>query len=206
MNAARALALLRGLGVPLFTTVDASAALRGTVASASKTLARLGSVGLVIAVSRGVWALDPNVDPFLLPDLLTAPALSYVSLQTALYRHGAIEQIPAAIYVVTLGRPLRRRTALGTFSMHRIPPELFGGFELTSSGTKLATVEKALVDVAYLSGSRGRLFASLPELELPREFDRATARHWIARIPNARMRRSAEMRFDAWVRLATRRQ
>ena len=57
---------------------------------------------------------------------------------------------------------------------------------LPDSGIKIATPEKALVDFLYLSPTRGRLFAALPELELPRGFRRAEARRWVARIPSTR--------------------
>ena len=43
------------------------------------------------------------------------------------------------------------------------PVVLYGGFEETAAGVKLASVEKALFDLAYLSGGRSRLFTSLPE-------------------------------------------
>ena len=65
---------------------------------------------------------------------------------------------------VSLARTQTIRSSVGTFSFHHVTPELFGGFERTSAGTPLATPEKALFDVAYLSGVRSRLFASLPEL------------------------------------------
>jgi hypothetical protein len=59
---------------------------------------------------------------------------------------------------------------------------------LQDSGIKIATPEKALVDFLYLSPTRSRLFAALPEVELPRGFRRAEARRWVARIPSARRR------------------
>jgi len=71
----------------------------------------------------------------------------------------------------------------------KIRPELLGGFEHDpASGTKLALPEKALFDFLYLSPTRGRLFAALPELELPRGFRRSEARAWAGRIPSRRSR------------------
>ena len=81
-----------------------------------------------------------------------------------------IEQIPAVIYVVTLGRPRRVKAALATVSFHRMPPELFTGFDVAADGAKIATPEKALFDTLYLAPGRSRLFAKLPELEIPRQF------------------------------------
>jgi hypothetical protein len=94
-----------------------------------------------------------------------------VSLQSALFHHGLIEQVPAVIYAVTLGRPRRVRSPLGVVSFHRMPPELFSGFEVEpSSGAKIASAEKALFDLLYLAPAKSRLFSTLPELEIPRRF------------------------------------
>jgi len=198
MNAARALALLRGLDSPAFTTSDAAARLKSSIPAASQTLRRLRAAGLVRFVRRGLWTLSDPVDPLALAEHLTAPHAAYVSLQTALYLHGMIEQIPSVTYVVSLSRTRRIRTTFGTFSVHRMAPEFFGGFEVSGrTGAKIATPEKALLDVLYLSGNRSRLFAALPELELPRRFRRGETRRWIARIPSARLRTLVTRRLAA---------
>lgn len=199
MNSVDALAALRKLAVPAFTTADARALFGESTATASKTLRRLAHAGLLSSISHGVWALDEQLDPLVLPELLTAPAPSYVSLHTALYRRGIVQQIPAAIYVVTVGRTRRYATRAGTFSMHRIPPELFGGFEVLESGAKLATSEKAIIDFLYLSTTRSRLFARLPEIELPPDFDRRIAERWIRKIPSATLRALVTRRFGEWI-------
>lgn len=51
------------------------------------------------------------------------------------------------------------------------------------SWVRLATPEKALPDTLYLVSARSRLFAHLPEVELPRGFNRREARRWLAGIP-----------------------
>ena len=78
-----------------------------------------------------------------------------------------ISQIPRSTYVVTLGRPQEVETSLGDFSIHTVAPEVFGGFVATPEGALIASPEKALFDVFYLSGTRPRTFSSLPEVELP---------------------------------------
>ena len=197
MTAAKALALLRGLRTPAFTTGDAAARLGLTGEAASQTLRRLQAAGLLRSVRRGLWTLE-DAEPLALAEYLTAPHLSYVSLQSALHIHGMIEQIPAVTYLVSLGRSHRIRTTLGTFSVHRVAPAFFGGFEVSPrSGAKIATPEKALLDVFYLSGVRSRLFAALPELELPAGFRIGVARDWIARISSSRLRTVVTRRLDA---------
>ncbi len=51
------------------------------------------------------------------------------------------------------------------------------------AGAWLATPEKALLDTLYLAPARSRLFARLPEIELPRGFSAQRARKWLRRMP-----------------------
>jgi len=188
MNARDALGRLGALHVPAVTTADAAAVLGISIEAASHTLRRLGAAGLLSPVRKGLWALRQPPDPLALADYVTAPYPSYVSLQSALYLHGMVDQIPAMTYLISLGRSARIRTAVGTYSVHHVRPELFGGAEQDpSSGIRLASPEKALVDFLYLSPARSRLFAALPELELPAAFRRRLAQKWAAAIPPGRM-------------------
>jgi len=188
MNARDAFARLRRLGVPVFETADAAAALGQSTFAASKTLSRLGASGLITPVRKGMWWIDSSLDPYRLAAHLTAPLPSYISLQTALHLRGMIEQIPTIVYVVSLARTESIVTTAGTFSVHHLAPQLFGGFDETKEGVRMATAEKALFDVAYLSGGRSRLFASLPELEIPRAFRWKELARWRDRIPSQRRR------------------
>ena len=81
-----------------------------------------------------------------------------------------VEQVPDVLYAITLGRARRIRTPSGTVSLHRIPPGLFGGYHITDEEARVATPEKALFELIYLSPTRPRLFVSLPELELQSHF------------------------------------
>jgi predicted transcriptional regulator of viral defense system len=188
VNAREAFARLRGLGVPVLRTADAAAALRLSPYAASKALSRLAESELVVQVRHGTWWIDGKPDPYRLVDFLTAPLPSYLSLQTALQLHGMVEQIPVVFYAVSLARTQTIRTGVGTFSLHHITPVLFGGFESTREGVKLATPEKAIFDLAYLSGGRSRLFTSAPEMELPRGFRWEEVERWVGRIRSARGR------------------
>lgn len=196
MNATLAFAILRTLGVPAIDTADAAAALKLTTAAASQTLTRLARVGLIRPVRHGTWWLEDALDPLRLPEYLTAPLPAYVSLQTALHRHGLIEQIPEVVYAVSLAKTQRVKTTVGTFSIHHVAPEVFGGFTETERGAKIATAEKALFDFAYLSSGRSRLFTSLPELELPRGFKRKELWQWLAKIPSERSRTVTSQKLE----------
>jgi predicted transcriptional regulator of viral defense system len=181
MNQMEALQKIQALGVATFETRDAAALLRITTANASGILRRLAGRGHLRKLAHGQWAVG-DMSRSLLAEQVARPYPAYVSLQTALFRHGVIEQVPAITYAVTLGRPRKVATPAGTVSLHRVPPELFGGFAVAADGSKQASVEKALFDVVYLSPTRSRLFVRLPELELPRSFRWAETARWTRRI------------------------
>jgi predicted transcriptional regulator of viral defense system len=202
MKASDAYARLRRLRRPVVETADAAAALQTSTVTASKTLSRLAESGLVTVVRHGTWWLDGPVDPYVLAGYLTPPFDGYLSLQTALHLRGMVEQIPEVHYVVSLARSQRVVTSVATFSIHHIAPEVFGGYEETSGGVRLATAEKALFDFAYLSAGRSRLFTSLPELTLPRGFRRSVLKSWVAKIPSDRSRTITERKLEAFIRSA----
>ena len=198
------LGTLASLDAPVFTTRDAAARLRVPHGHASVSLARLGAAGLLVRLRRGVWALPNRVDPLALPECLTAPFPAYVSLQSALYLHGMVSQIPAVTYAVTLARTRRFVTPLGTVSLHHIQPALFFGYgDAGRAGGRLATPEKALVDFLYLAPARSRLFRALPELEWPKAFRPSVARSIVRRIEPAGRRGAVARKLEEL--LATRR-
>lgn len=197
MRAIDVLGRLRALRVPAFTTSDAAAAVRLSGEAASQALRRLAAAGLVTPVRKGLWTTRESPDPLTLGDYVTAPHPSYVSLQSALHLHGMIEQIPNVTYLVSLGRTAQIETLVGAFSVHHIGPQLFGGATLDHrTGVRLASPEKALIDFLYLSPARSRLFARLPELELPAAFSRVQARRWVGRIPSPRARTIVARELD----------
>lgn len=202
MNSSQAYAALRRLGVPVIRTADAAAALGLSISAASRTLTQLAQAGLAHALRPGAFWVNGDVDPYRLPEYLTAPFESYVSLHSALHLRGMVEQIPEIIYVASLSRTQRMDTRVATFSFHHLAPEVFGGYELLPSGAKLASPEKALFDFAYLSAGRSRLFQALPELELPRGFRRAELKRWLARIPAQRSRTITEHKLNEFLAAA----
>ncbi|HEV2249871.1 MAG TPA: hypothetical protein VGT60_05130 [Candidatus Limnocylindria bacterium] len=98
-----------------------------------------------------------------------------------------IDQIPREIHLASLGKAKRVRTPLASFVTHRVPPELFGGFD-RRDGFALATAEKAIFDFYYVAAASGHVRQRLPELDLPSSFTRKTIEHWIGRIRSARLR------------------
>ena len=164
------LTTLGSMDARVFTTREAATRLRVPNAHASVLLARLAAAGHLVRLRRGVWAAPGGVDPLALPELLTAPFPAYVSLQSALYLHGMISQMPAVTYAVTLARTRRYATPLGVVSLHHVQPVVLlrlrgpGG-----AGARLATPEKALVDFLYLTPARSELFRALARTRVAEE-------------------------------------
>jgi predicted transcriptional regulator of viral defense system len=187
VKAADAYAELRRLGRPVLSTREAAALWGSEQTAASRRLASLAGAGLVLRVRKGLWTLDSEIEPFALGPYLTAPLPSYVSLWSALADHGMIEQVPRQISLISLARPRRIVTiTLGTYFVHQITPELFGGYAHTERGY-LASAEKALFDLVYVRSAAGTR-AHPPELSLPEDFDRAKLDPWIDRIESSRLR------------------
>lgn len=196
LAATEALGRLHRMAKPVITTSDAALSLGLTPSAATRTLGRLAAAGLVLHLRHGLWGLDPRIDPLLLPEYLTAPFPAYVSLQSALHVHGMISQVPHVVYVASLAPTKKVRTKVADYSIHRLAPSFFGGFETTPGGVRLATPEKALLDSLYLAPARSRLFATLPEVEIPRRFDRKEARRWLNRIPRGPRRSLVQRRLE----------
>lgn len=184
------------MGSNVFRTADAAAYLGLSNSTASRLLARLAAAGHLLRLRHGVWAVAGKLEPLALARHLTAPFPSYVSLQSALYFHGIISQIPNVIYAVSVGRTRVFRTPLGTVSIHHLQPEFFFGFEVMETGVAMAAPEKALLDYLYLRPARSNLFRALPELELPRSFNVKSARRMIQRILSVRRRTLVARAFD----------
>lgn len=181
----------------VFRTADAAACLEIENAHASKVLDRLAETGHGLHLARSLWVFPAQVNPLALPEYLTAPLPSYISLQSALYYHGMISQIPAIIYAVSPARTRRFTTPLGTISIHHLPPDLYCGYEVIGAERlKIATPEKALVDLLYLRPAKSHLFRALPEIEWPDQFKPDTARRMISRIVSSRRRNMVRSYFE----------
>jgi len=174
----------------VFQTGDASAWLNISQAHASQLLSRLAEFGHLIHLKRGIWAFRDRVELMALPQYLTNPFPSYISLQSALYYHDLISQIPVVTYAVSIARTKRYETLLGVISVHHVHPSFFFGYETKDNAAiKIATPEKALIDFLYLSPAKSKLFHSLPELELPKSFRIKEARHMISFIRSIKRRK-----------------
>lgn len=191
---------LKQLNLPVIQTNDAAAYLGISVNHANKLLSRLSETNQVIHLKHGVWVF-PDTDQLVLPGFLTSPFPSYVSLQTALYFHNMISQIPDIIYAVSVGRTKVYKTPIATISIHHIHPSFYFGYvEKGVDGLlKIAYPEKALLDIFYLSQTKTRLFKTLPEVELPKSFKISVANRMIAKISSVRKRTLVQRSFSEFI-------
>lgn len=201
MNSARALEMLRGLGRPIVRTGEAAAVLGISSSNASHLLASLEEAGSAMRITPGRWSVVGQPAPYVVASWLTDPYPSYVSLYTALSRRGLISQIPRTVYVVSLADTKTVKTPVGTYSVHRMPPELFGGYE-EQNGERIATAEKAVFDTLYLARGRGRRFSHLTEVELPSSFRPTVLQEWAEKIRDRSVRSFVESRIVEFLREA----
>jgi len=186
MRATDAYSGLRELGRPLLSTGEAAAAWRVPLPTAARRLRTLLDSGLIRRVRRGLWALDSDLDPFAVGPYLTAPHPAYVSLWSALARHGMIEQVPRSISLASLDRARRIPTAFGVYEVHQLVPELFRGYREEAPGVYLAGAEKALFDLVYVRSAAGNI-PHLPELTIAPDFDRQLLEQWTGQIGSTRL-------------------
>lgn len=195
MRTVDALGELQQLRRPVLETGEVVARLGVSRVRASQILHSLEEAGLVSRLQRGLWLLKPEADPFSIAPYLTSPFPAYVSLWSALSKHGMIEQIPRQVFVVSLDRPRQVETPIATYSIHHFAAEVFGGFTGSSAVGYIATPEKALFDAVYLPSAR-RSTVYLPELELPEIFDESELATWAQRISAPWLRTKVSRELD----------
>jgi len=178
--------LLR-IGRPIIETREAAARLGLSVPRASNLLRSLAEAGIARRLRRGLWLIGGDIEPLRLAPYLTAPDPAYISFWSALAHHGMIEQIPRQIFVASLHQTQRIETALGTYSIHQLAPELFDGYTGSEETGYVASPEKAIFDTIYLRAHEGGR-AFLPELALPEGFDEHRLSDWVGRIARPGLR------------------
>ena len=155
----------------VFTTRQFAVLCERRLDVASRQLARLARQGLLLRLSRGVWAQPEHLrfTPAAAVPLLLGNEQGYVSFRSAMHLHGLIAQIPGSIEVATTGHGRRLDTPVGRYQFLRIQPTMMRhgiGTSATEPRYNLATGAKALLDALYIGTRRGRRFASLPEVDM----------------------------------------
>ena len=181
------------------TTRDAAQLAGMSIPATSMALRRLAAEGLSIPLKKGHWLLgEPSSNPGALVTAAADPYQAYLSGSSALRLHGRIQQIPQKHFAVTLGRPGEIEMAGTKLEMHRIKPELFGGYayDVRVDGF-VASPEKAVFDLAYLAAmNRSRVSGALPETNLS-GLSWKEVQGWLRRIPSMRVRAAVEQALDS---------
>ncbi len=185
---------------PVFATREL-VSLSGKSASAiNQSLVHLEKQGLVQRVYRGVWSQGDqrNVSPYQMIPLLFDKHRAYVSFLSALHLHGIVEQIPQVITLASTAHSRSVSTSLGTFQIHKICPEFFQGFSWYKKTGKflIAEPEKALVDCLYLSTRKKKQFGHFPELYLGKKFCFKSARTWVRKIKDDKIRLCVKRKLE----------
>lgn len=137
--------------------------LRVTGLSASslrRAIHRLTRRKALFKLGKGLYANSfhsPNLEE--VAALLYPP--SYLSLESALFSHGIVEQAPHGVTCISTNKTKSFETALGSVHYSHIKKDLFWGYEF-SDGIPLAWPEKAALDFVYLQRQNG-LSPSLDE-------------------------------------------
>jgi predicted transcriptional regulator of viral defense system len=187
---------------PVVTTGEVATRLKTPTPNATKRLKGLEEAGLALLLRRGLWSLDPQIEPFAVAPFLTSPYPAYISFWSALNRHGMIEQIPRYVSVASLARSRKISTTIGQFEIHHLKPEIFGGFDGSSEDGFVATPEKALFDTVYVRAAAGKK-AHFPELEIPRRFRQRELEVWSKKIVSSRLRTIVSQRLNEVLRDAS---
>ena len=150
--------------------------------------------GYLIPLKNGIyafrhWSAQPNVD-LVAANIIYRP--SYISTYTALAHYGMIPEFVAQTTSVTTLKTAAFSNELGKFEYRHIKPDLFFGYHIIASTTLrdilIATPEKALIDLLYLSPilrtEQDMLDLRLDEDFMGEEFDYNEAHVMLQRIGN----------------------
>jgi len=190
------ISFIKKIKKPVFTSAELSAISGKSLSATIQALNYLQKQGAVLKIYRGIWAeiLSKPLSPYSIIPFLFPSQRAYVSFISALHLYGIIEQIPQVTTLASTGHTKTITTKLGTFSVHQIAPSFFDGFDWykNEGDFLIAEPEKALVDCLYLAGYKKKQFAYFPELHFPKTFSFKKAKEWIKKIPNPKVRLSAQ--------------
>ena len=187
----------------IFTTRDYANHQKLSMSAASKKLSRLKKNKLLTHVTKGVWAntSHPYFHPASCVPYLLNNESGYISFLTALHFHGLLSQIPKTIQIATTGHSRTLDSPVAYFEFIQIKPELMQQ-DLIWSETQLpyllATAEKALLDVLYISTRKNRRFIRIPELTLTSDLiSKRTFRKLFKQLPlSTRLLNAIQLRAE----------
>jgi len=147
--------------LPVFTFDDFLGA-EESISYLRMVLHRYEKSGKLLRLKKGIYTTSAYVEKMknrgeietftdFLSNFLYSP--SYLSLDTILYRHNILTEIPVNLTSVSQNKTAIFTNKLGNFIYHTIKPSLFCGFELSEESEfsiMRATKAKAIFDFLYL--------------------------------------------------------
>jgi predicted transcriptional regulator of viral defense system len=130
------------------------------VPSLRRAIQRLLKKRLLLKLSKELYA-NPLAAPSLEEVVGVLYPPSYISLESALFMHGILEQAPHLLTCVSTNKTKTFRTDLGEVAYFHLKRELFFGYDITDR-VPLAWPEKAALDFVYIQRQNG-LTPSLDE-------------------------------------------
>lgn len=196
------LTAIKQLNRPVFTTHDVATSCQSSSSNVIQALMVLQKNGIVRKIARGLWVLelgDAALTAYSVISFLMPRQRVYVSFVSALHLWGIIEQIPQVVTLASTGHTRQIRTYIGNFSVHKIAPLFFKGFDWYQKGGKflIAEPEKALIDCLYLSSYKKKQFGYFPEMRFSKTFSFKKAAQWVKEIPSAKIRFCVEKKLKS---------
>lgn len=156
MSLHKLLQSLKSIPKTYFSIKDIEKYYTGNKKSLPVILHRLIKKGTLQRIMRGYYFWDGRqVDFEAFACEIKKP--SYISLESALYHHGFIDQIPETITLVTPGKSRTLKCKGKVLEYAHIKPALYFGYEIVGN-TLIATKEKTLLDELYLVHLKKRSF------------------------------------------------
>lgn len=182
-----------------------------SVADVRRQLDRWVKSGRVLRLRRGVYALSrpyAHIQPHPFAVACVLRKASYVSLQSALSHHGMIPEDVPVVTSVTTGRPEELATPIGRFHFRHVATSRFFGFSEAEVSRDqyalLATPEKALVDLLYLTPhSNDQNYLAELRLEKVAAIDLSALRLSADRMRSKKVQRAIERIIAMWRREET---
>jgi len=118
-----------------------------------RAVQRMRQKKILLLLGKGLFA-----NSFALPNLEEITGFlyppSYISLESALFMHGVMDQAPYMLSCVTTNKTKTFGTDLGEINYLHIKRELFFGYEIANQ-VPLAFPEKAALDFIYIQRKNG---------------------------------------------------
>jgi len=191
-----------------FSTRDYAFSNGLTISAATEQLKRLEAKKLIVKLTRGIWANinHPYYDPNLAIPYLLNNEQGYLSFLSALNLHGMISQIPQTIQVASTGRSRKLKTQIANYEFIQLNPNmLLAGIDWAKTDSQntylIASSEKALLDVLYVSTRKGNRFISLPELDLNNNFSKKKFKDLLNQcVIDKRIKNAILLRFEELIK------